>query len=85
MGEIRINIPADMARKLEQTFPDEDKGEVLLRLAEAEIRRRETEAAAGPATASNLNSLVDEVLRLRRQPPFLSDDEVRTLRREGRP
>ena len=82
MGEIKINIPADMARKLEQTFPDEDKGDVLLRLAEAEMRRQETVA---PANEGELGAIIEEVLRLRERPPYITDGEIRRIRREGRP
>jgi acetylornithine deacetylase/succinyl-diaminopimelate desuccinylase-like protein len=81
MGEIKIDIPKDMEAAFEEAFPDEDKAAAVLHLIEAEIaRRQDAEAAA----EGSLEGLVEEVLRLRQEPPYFSDEDIRKAREELR-
>ena len=81
MGEIKIDIPKDMEAAFEAAFPGEDKAAAVLRLIEAEIARRK-DADAG--AEGKFEDLVEEVLRLRRQPPYFTDEAIRRAREDLR-
>ncbi len=82
MGEIKINIPKDMEAAFEEAFPGEDKAAVVLHLIEVEIARRQD---ADAAEERSFEDIVEEVLRLRQEPPYFTDEDIRRLRVEGRP
>ena len=85
MGEIRIGIPKDMERAFEAAFPGEDKAAVVLRLIQAEIARRQKSGPGGGVTTEEpFDGLVAEVLRLRDEPPYFTDEEIRRAREELR-
>jgi len=77
MGEIKIRIPKDMEADFEKAFPDDDKAAAILRLVEAEIARRQD-------TERNFEDIVEEALRVRQQPPYFTDEEIRKIREELR-
>ncbi len=81
MGEVKINIPKDMETAFEEAFPGEDKAAAILRLIESEIERRHSHDATGERS---FDDLVQEVLRLREEPPFFSDEDIRRAREELR-
>jgi hypothetical protein len=82
MGEIKINIPKDMETAFEAAFPGEDKAGAILRLIQAEIaKRRNADATAGE---ESFDALVEAVLRVRNEPPYFTDDEIRRAREELR-
>jgi cytochrome P450 len=81
MGEIKINIPKDMETAFEEAFPGEDKATAIMRLIRAEIAKRQN---GGPVAEDSFDDLVAEVMRLRDEPPYFSDDEIRRARDELR-
>jgi hypothetical protein len=76
MGVIRIDIPKDMETAFERAFPDQDKAAAILRLIEIEIAKRTDDRSFG--------DLVDEVLHLRDEPPYFTDEDIRRAREELR-
>jgi hypothetical protein len=81
MGEIKVNIPKEMEAAFEKAFPGEDKAVALLRLIQAEIARRQD---IGAVAERSFEDIVDEVLRLREEPPYFTDDDIRKARQELR-
>jgi hypothetical protein len=81
MGEIKINIPKDMEMAFEKAFPGEDKAAAILRLIESEIARRH---GADATAERSFDDLVAEVLRLREEPPYFTDEDIRKAREELR-
>ena len=77
MGEIKIRIPKNMEAAFQKAFPDDDKAAAVLRLVEAEIARRQD-------TERNFEDIVEEALRVRQQPPYFTDEEIRKIREELR-
>jgi hypothetical protein len=82
MGEIKINIPKDMEKAFEEVFPGQDKATAILRLIQSEITRRQNSEAA--ADDRSFEELVGEVMRLREEPPFVTDEDIRRAREELR-
>ena len=76
MGEIKIDIPKDMEAAFEEAFPAEDKAAAVLRLIEAEIARRKDADSDG--------NLFDEALRLRQEPSYFADEDIRNAHEEPR-
>jgi len=81
MGEIKINIPKDMEAAFEEAFPGEDKTAVVLHLIEAEIARRQD---ADAAAERSFEDIVQEMLRVRQEPPYYTDEDIRKAREELR-
>jgi hypothetical protein len=81
MGEISVNIPKDMEAAFEEAFPGRDKAAAVLDVIRAEIAKRQDADAAGE---TRFDELVDEVLRVREEPPFITDEEIRKIREELR-
>ena len=77
MGEIKIRIPKDMKADFEKAFPDNDKAAAVLRLVEAEIARRQD-------AETKFEDIVEEVLRVRQEPPYFTDEDIRKAREELR-
>ena len=77
MGEIRIRIPKDMEADFEKAFPDDDKAAAVLHLIEAEIARRHD-------AERKFEDIVEEVLRVRQEPPYFTDEDIRKAREELR-
>ena len=81
MGEIKVNIPKDMEAAFEEAFPGKDKAAAVLHLIRAEITKRQTTEAVAER---NFEDIVDEILRLRREPPYFTDEDIRKVREELR-
>jgi hypothetical protein len=81
MGEIKIDIPQDMETAFEEAFPGEDKAAAILHLVETEIARRR---AADAMAERSFDDLVEVVLRMRDEPPYFTDADIRTAREELR-
>jgi hypothetical protein len=79
MGEIRIDIPKDIEAAFDAAFPGEDKAAAILRLIRAEIAKRQHADAE-----ETFDDLVAEALRLREEPPYFTDDDIRRAREELR-
>ena len=79
MGQIKIRIPEDMDAELEKAFPGEDKAAAILHIIEAEMARRR-----GPGMEPKFEDLVEEVIRLRKEPPYVTDEDIRRAREELR-
>ena len=82
MGEIKINIPKDMEKAFEEVFPGEDKAAAILRLIQSEIAKRQGSEAA--TDEWSFEELVEEVMRLRDEPPYFTDEDIRRAREELR-
>ena len=76
MGEIRVDLPKDLEAAFKEAFPGEDKAAAILRLVELEIAKRTAERS--------FDDLVDEVLRLRDELPYFTDEDIRRAREELR-
>jgi|SwirhisoilCB2_FD_contig_31_20808060_length_438_multi_6_in_0_out_0_1 hypothetical protein len=79
MGEIKIDIPKDMEAAFEEAFPGEDKAAAILRVIRAEIAKRQN---GDPVVDGNFDDLVAEVIRMRDEPPYFTDDDIRRAREE---
>jgi hypothetical protein len=79
MGEIKVNIPKEMEAAFDKVFAGEDKAVAVLALIRTEIAKRQKLDAE-----TSFDELVDEVLRLREEPPYATDDEIRRIREELR-
>jgi len=77
MGEIKIRIPKDMEADFEKAFPVDDKAAAVLHLIEAEIARRQD-------VERKFEDIVEEVLRVREEPPYFTDEDIRKAREELR-
>jgi hypothetical protein len=82
MGEPKINIPKDMEKAFVEVFPGEDKAAAILRLIQSAIARRQSSEAA--TDEWSFEELVEEAMRLREEPPFVTDEEIRRAREELR-
>jgi hypothetical protein len=67
-----------MEMAFEEAFPGEDKAAAILRLVRAEIAKRQNGA---PDAEDSLDDLIAEVMRLRDEPPYFTDDDIRRARR----
>jgi hypothetical protein len=81
MGEIKVNIPKDMESAFEEAFPGEDKAEAILHLIRSEIAKRQD---ADAIAEGNFQGIVDELLRLRKEAPYFTDEDIRKAREELR-
>lgn len=81
MGEIKVNIPKDLEAAFEEAFPGEDKAVAVLQLIQVEIAKRQSIDAVGEGT---FEDIVAEVLRLREEPPYFTDEDIRKAREELR-
>ena len=81
MSEIRVDIPKDMEAAFEEAFPVEDKAAAILHLIQAEIAKRQNGA---PVVEDSFDDLVAEVMRLRDEPPYFTDEDIRRAREELR-
>ena len=81
MGEIRIDIPKNMETAFEEAFPGEDKAAAVLRLIRTETARRQ---AADATAERSFDDIVEEVLRMRDEPPYFPDEDIRRAREELR-
>jgi hypothetical protein len=77
MGEVKVNIPEDLEAAFEEAFPGRDKASAVLDVVRSEIAKRQSAAAIGD---SEFEAVVDEVLRLREQAPYFSDEDIRKAR-----
>jgi hypothetical protein len=57
--------------------PDDDKAAAVLHLIEAEIARRQD-------AEGKFEDIVQEVLRVRQEPPYFTDEDIRRIREELR-
>jgi hypothetical protein len=79
MGEIKINIPTEIEAAFDEAFAGQDKAAAILALVRAEIAKRQN---ASPERS--FDELVAEVMRLREEPPYATDEEIRKVREELR-
>ena len=77
MATINFSVPEDVKTAFNETFKGRNKSAViaeLMREAVERVRRRQKGQEA-----------IDRILRRRRRMPTASDDEIRSIREEGRP
>ena len=70
-----------MEAAFEEAFPGEDKAAAVVRLIQTEIARLQN---AGATAERRFEDLVDEVLRVREEPPYFTDEDIRRVREEFR-
>jgi hypothetical protein len=81
MGEIRVDIPRDLETAFDEAFAGQDKAAAILALIRTEIAKRQN---ADASAERSFDDLIEEVLRLREQPPYMTDEEIRKVREELR-
>ena len=77
MATVNFSVPDDVREAFNETFKDRNKSAIiaeLMREAVQQTRRREQSHEA-----------IQRILERRRGRPALSDDDVRSARRVGRP
>ncbi len=76
---IRINLPDDLVKAVDQACPNEEIAAVVARVLRAEIERRR------PARAPHeIDAILAAFARIQKATTPLSNDEIRELRHEGR-
>ena len=84
MTIMTVHIPDDVKAAFDKAFEGEDKNAVVARLLLEAAERRERGAAEEKRPEVSLREAADQVLRLRKQPPYFSDAEIKQAREEGR-
>ena len=90
MTIMTVHIPDDVKAAFDKAFEGEDKNAVVARLLlEAAEKRgaaekRERGEPEGEHREVSLREAIDAVIALRKQPPFVSDAEIKQAREEGR-
>jgi hypothetical protein len=83
MTIMTIRIPDDVKEAFDKAFEGEDKDAIIAQFIReglaAKAKTSEEDAARHRREA------VDEILRLRKQPPYFSDAQIKQAREEGRP
>jgi hypothetical protein len=82
MTIMTVRIPDDVKAAFDRAFEGEDKDAIVARLLlEAAEKRGEPE---GERREVSLREAIDAVIALRKQPPYVSDAEIKQAREEGR-
>ena len=77
MATVNFSVPEDVKTAFNEAFKGRNKSAViaeLMREAVERVRRRQMGQEA-----------IERILRRRRRAPVASDDEIRSIREEGRP
>jgi hypothetical protein len=80
MTIMTVHIPDDVKAAFDRAFEGEDKNAVVARLLLEAAEKRER----GERREVSLREAADEVLRLRKLPPYFTDAEIKQAREEGR-
>jgi hypothetical protein len=84
MTIMTVHIPDDVKAAFDRAFEGEDKNAVVARLLLEAAEKRERGEPEGERREVSLREAIDAVLELRKQPPYVSDAEIKQAREEGR-
>jgi hypothetical protein len=82
MTIMTVHIPEDVKAAFDKAFEGEDKNAVVARLLREAAEKRGAVEKKRPEVS--LREAIDVVLALRKQPPYVSDAEIKQAREEGR-
>ena len=82
MTIMTVRIPDDVKAVFDKAFEGEDKDAIIARLLLEAAEKRGTAEEKRPEVS--LRQAIDAVLELRKQPPYVSDAEIKQAREEGR-
>ena len=82
MTIMTVRIPDDVKAAFDKAFEGEDKDAIVARLLLEAAAKREAVEVKRPEVS--LREAADAVLELRKQPPYVSDAEIKQAREEGR-
>jgi hypothetical protein len=84
MTIMTVHIPDDVKAAFDKAFEGEDKNAVVTRLLLEAAERRERGEPEGERREVSLREAIDAVIALRKQPPYVTDAEIKQAREEGR-
>jgi hypothetical protein len=82
MTIMTVRIPDDVKAAFDKAFEGEDKDAIVARLLREAAEKREAVEVKRPEVS--LREAIDAVRELRKQPPYVSDAEIKQAREEGR-
>ncbi len=77
ISTVNFSVPEEVKQAFNETFAGENKSAIIARLMQQAIDERQRQRRRGAA--------IDALLDLRRGQRPVSDEEIATARREGRP
>jgi len=77
MATVNFSVPEDVKREFQKAFAKENKSAIITRLMQQAVEERRREQARSAA--------IDELLRLRKRAPRVTDAQIRRARQFGRP
>jgi hypothetical protein len=84
MTIMTVHIPDAVKAAFDKAFEGEDKNAVIARLLLEAAEKRERGEPEGERREVSLREAIDAVIALRKQPPYVSDAEIKQAREEGR-
>jgi hypothetical protein len=84
MTIMTVHIPDDVKAAFDKAFEGEDKNAVVARLLLEAAEKRERGEPEGKRREVSLREAIDAVIALRKQPPYVTDAEIKQAREEGR-
>jgi len=81
MATMNFSIPDDVKEAFNKVFKGQNKSAIVSGLMQRAVEEKVQRAK----TDSELDKLIDELLRARAQDPPLSDADIRRIRSDGRP
>ncbi len=84
MTIITVHIPDAVKAAFDKAFEGEDKNAIIARLLLEAAEKRERGEPEGERREVSLREAIDAVIALRKQPPYVSDEEIKQAREEGR-
>jgi hypothetical protein len=84
MTIMTVHIPDAVKAAFDKAFEGEDKNAIVARLLLEAAEKRERGQPEGERPEVSLREAADQVLRLRKLPPYFSDAEIKQAREEGR-
>ena len=84
MTIMTVHIPDDVKAAFDKAFEGEDENAVVARLLLEAAEKRERGEPEGERREVSLREAIDAVIALRKQPPYVSDAEIKQAREEGR-
>ncbi|HBK06205.1 MAG TPA: hypothetical protein DDZ81_10105 [Acetobacteraceae bacterium] len=84
MAIMTVHIPDDVKAAFDKAFEGEDKNAVVARLLLEAAEKRERGEPEGERREVSLREAIDAVIALRKQPPYVTDAEIKQAREEGR-
>jgi hypothetical protein len=84
MTIMTVHIPDDVKAAFDKAFEGEDKNAVVARLLLEAAEKRERGEPEEKRPEVSLREAADAVIALRKQPPYVTDAEIKQAREEGR-